>query len=190
MFVRQSSVLVRRSLFITSGGYDERMRLSEDYEFFLRLTGHAPAVSIERPLVIYHRRDSSLSVDPLAEVASIDRMWGSILDRPARYPAGIAGFIEARRPAMLQKGCRIALRLGRFDAAIGFARAAMAARISPAAVLLLALAHALNNASGRSCFRALRSLWRARPARPSCLGRLRHAASQAVIKQPHVVGRH
>ena len=190
MFIRQSSVLVRRSLFISSGGYDERMRLSEDYEFFLRLAGNAAAISIERPLVVYHRRDDSLSVDPLAEVASIDRMWETILTHSSRYPRGIARHIERQRPAMLRKGARIALRLGRFAEAIAFARQAVNARHSPVAFTLFVFARALNNAAGRTCFRALRSLWRARSTRAPWSERLGRLASHAAIKHPHVVGRH
>jgi glycosyltransferase involved in cell wall biosynthesis len=191
MFIRQSSVIVRRSLFIGCGGYDERMRLSEDYEFFLRLAGNAVAVSIERPLVVYHRRANSLSLDPLAEVASIDQMWGTVLTHPSRYPLGIARLIEQQRPAMLLKGARIALRLGRFAEAIPFSRQAFSARHSPAAALLFVLAHVLNNAGGRSCFRTLRSAWRARPTRYAWSGRLgRLAPAHAAIKRPYVVGRH
>jgi glycosyltransferase involved in cell wall biosynthesis len=190
MFIRQSSALVRRSLFINSGGYDETLRLSEDYDFFLRLSGRAPAISIERPLVVYHRRDSSLSVDPIAEVASIDRMWVTILKHPERYPAGIVRLIERRRPETLQKGCRIALRLGRFDDAIAFAQQARAARCSAAALMLLISANALNNVAGRSCFRALRAVWRSRPPGLEWSGRLRRLASHTAVEHPYVVGRH
>jgi GT2 family glycosyltransferase len=190
MFIRQSSVIVRRSLFIKNGGYDESLRLSEDYDLFLRLAGNAPAISIERSLVIYDRRNSSLSVDPLAEVASIDQMWGTILKRPARYPAGIARLVARQRPATLQKGCRIALRLGRFAEAIAFARQATAARYSVAAVFLLVVSNALDNAAGRSCFHALRSVWRSRPTQPLWSGRLGHVTAHAAIKHTYVVGRH
>jgi glycosyltransferase involved in cell wall biosynthesis len=191
MFIRQSSALVRRSLFIKSGGYDEGLRLSEDYDLFLRLAGDASAVAIERPLVVYHRRKRSLSVDPLAEISAIDRMWSAILTRSARYPAGIVQVIELRRPATLLKGSRIALRLGRFAEVIAFARRAATARRSLAALLLFGVAHALNNAAGRHCFRGLRSIWRARPVLgPSWLGRLGDAASHSTVQRAHVVGRH
>jgi hypothetical protein len=189
MFIRQSSVMVRRSLFIESGGYNESLRLSEDYDLFLRLADKAPAISIERSLVVYHRRRTSLSLDPLLEIAAIDRMWTTILERPARYPAGIVERIPRRRPATLQKGARIALRLGRFGEAIAFARQATAARISLAALSLLALSMTLNNAGGRRCFHALRSLWRSRITRPQRSGRLRRLPSQAAIKLPYVGSR-
>jgi GT2 family glycosyltransferase len=190
MFIRQSSAIVRRSLFIRSGGYDEGLRLSEDYDFFLRLAGRAPAIAIERPLVVYHRRERSLSVDPLAEVAAIDGMWSAILMRPASYPAGIVQLIGQRRPATRLKGSRIALRLGRFAEAIAFAQQASAVGFSLTALFLLGLAYALNNAPGRCCFRGLRSVWRARPTNHSWSSRLRDLASHAAIQRPHVIGRH
>jgi glycosyltransferase involved in cell wall biosynthesis len=190
MFIRQSSVIVNRSLFIESGGYDERLRLAEDYDLFLRLAGYAPAISIERSLVVYRRRYSSLSLDPLEEIAAIDRMWATILRRPARYPVGIVERITRRRPATLQKGARVALRLGRFGEAIAFAKQAAAARPSATALALLVLSLSLNNAGGRQCYVTTRSLWRSRAGWPSWLGRLRRLPSHAPIKRPYVIGRH
>jgi glycosyltransferase involved in cell wall biosynthesis len=190
MFIRQSSVLVYRALFIESGGYDERLRLSEDYDLFLRLAELAPAVAIERSLVVYHRRDSSLSLDPLAEIVAIDRMWATILCRPARYPAGIVEHIAHSRPATLRKGARVAIRLGRFAEAISFARQAATGRLSLRALALLALSLSFNNVAGHRCFLATRSLWRSRFEWPRRLRRLRRLPSHAAVKQPYVIGRH
>jgi glycosyltransferase involved in cell wall biosynthesis len=163
MFIRQSSVLIRRALVLGAGGYDEDLRLSEDYDFFLRLTGTTVAVAIERSLVTYQRRAASLSVDPVAEIASIDRLWGSILERPERYPREVVDAIAQRRPATLISGCRTALRLGRFAEAIPFARRAVACRRwSVAMLVLLGLSIALDNTPSRNCFFAARTVWRLR----------------------------
>jgi hypothetical protein len=80
--------------------------------------------------------------------------------------------------------------LGRFGEAIAFARQATAARISLAALSLLALSMTLNNAGGRRCFHALRSVWRSRITWPQRSGRLRGLPSHAAIKLPYVGGRH
>jgi glycosyltransferase involved in cell wall biosynthesis len=57
MFVRQSSAIVRRDLFLKCGGYDGRYRIGEDYDFFLRLGALSPAISIEPALVDYLRHN-------------------------------------------------------------------------------------------------------------------------------------
>jgi len=98
MFIRQSSVIIDRRLLCSSGCYDERLRLGEDYDLFLRVIARAPGIAIERPLVAYHRRAASLSVDPLAEIESIDRLWMAILQRPDRYPAAVVDLIAEQRP--------------------------------------------------------------------------------------------
>jgi hypothetical protein len=127
------------------------------------LIAAAPAAAIERSLVTYLRRSTSLSVDPIAEVASIDRLWTAILERPARYPSAVVDQIEARRADMLLRGCGIALRLGRFTEAIPFARRAFASDTSAESLLLLGLSVLLDNGPGRAAFHAVRSAWRSRP---------------------------
>jgi hypothetical protein len=182
MFIRQSSVVIRRKLVLQNGGYDERLRLSEDYDLFLRIADCAPAIAIERSLVVYNRRERSLSVDPLAEVASIDRLWDNVLEHPSRYPATVVHSIRLRRPAMLRMGCRIAMRLGRFAEAKAFAHRAWTVARSASALLLLGASFALNNAAGRQSFRGARALWRRRPAKWVASARLRSGAAHATVE--------
>jgi glycosyltransferase involved in cell wall biosynthesis len=176
MFVRQSSVLVERALYLRLGGYDEELRLAEDYEFFLRLIGAAPAVAIERRLVAYRRQATSLSDDPLAQIASIDRLWSAALARPERYSAATVEQIRRQRPATLRKGCVRALFLGRFPAAADFARRALALRRSALTAALLGLASVLDSRPGRLAFRAVRVAWRARPRSLRRGGAAEHAS--------------
>lgn len=160
MFVRQSSVVISRELFCRAGGYDEKLRLAEDYDLFLRIVNGTPAVAIERPLVLYRRRVLSLSVDPIAEIASIDRLWTGILQRPMRYPQAVVELIKAQRPATLRNGCGLALRLGRFSEAVPIARKALSSERAAAATLLFVLASSLNNIPGRLAYRTIRAIWR------------------------------
>lgn len=162
MFVRQSSVIVDRALYLRCGGYDEHLRLAEDYEFFLRLMARAPAVAIERRLVVYQRRETSLSDDPLAQIASIDRLWSAVLARPEPYPAAAVEQIRRQQYPTVRKGAVRALFLGRFDTAVDFARRALALRRSPDAAGLLGLARLLDSRPGRAAFRAARAAWRSR----------------------------
>jgi glycosyltransferase involved in cell wall biosynthesis len=162
MFVRQSSVVVNRAHYIACGGYDERLRLGEDYDFFLRLIGRAPAIAIERPLVTYKRRADSLSADPVAEVDSIDRLWRSVLKRPERYPPDAVVLIRKRRARTLRHGARLALRLGRFSEAAGFAARSLALGRNGAALVLLAASHVLATPAGSAAYRIVRATWRMR----------------------------
>jgi len=165
MFIRQSSVIVNRELFLRSGGYDEGLRLGEDYDLFLRLIGLAPAIAVERVLVTYLRRPQSLSADPLAGVVAIDRLWSAVLEHPERYPQSVVERIPQRRLPTLRMGSVLALRLGRFSEAVLFARKALAFERSPSALALLGLSAALDNPAGGATFRVVRSIWRARRSR-------------------------
>lgn len=162
MFVRQSSVVANREQFMRSGGYDERMRLGEDYELFLRLSAVAPVVSIERALVVYQRRESSLSADSLAEVCSIDRLWETMLARPDRYPATMLALVRSARAPTLRRGAAKALRLGKFGDARSLAEKALHIERSPASMVACAVAGLLGTPAGSGVHRAVRTLWRAR----------------------------
>jgi glycosyltransferase involved in cell wall biosynthesis len=165
MFVRQSSVVVNRDHYLACGGYDERLRLGEDYDFFLRLTARAPAISIERALVSYKRRSDSLSADPLEEIESIDALWTAVSERPERYPAGVVALIRRRRAATLRQGVHFAFRLGRFGEGAAFAKRACAFDRSPRGLALLAAARLLATPAGSATFRFIREAWRRRPGR-------------------------
>jgi glycosyltransferase involved in cell wall biosynthesis len=163
MFVRQSSLIVNRERFFESGGYDETLRLGEDHDLLLRLIALAPAVAVERSLVVYVRRPESLSADPLASIAAIDRLWSTVLARPAPYPAAAVAAVPRQRHRTLRMGFALALRLGRFSDALPFARRAASLDRSPASLALVGLASALDNPASGATFRILRSVWRARP---------------------------
>lgn len=160
MFIRQSSAIVSRELFLRIGGYDETLRLAEDYDLFLRLVGIAPAVIIAHAYVTYLRQPLSLSSDPLAEVRAMHGLWTTILEQPQRYPLAAVELIRRRRIVPLRRGCRIALRLGRFADAATFARRAMVFDRSLQLVALLGLAMVLNNRVGMVSYAAFRRTWR------------------------------
>lgn len=159
MFVRQSSLVVNRELFVASGGYDERLRLAEDYDFLLRLIAIAPAIAVERSFVVYRRRADSLSADPLAEIRSIDALWATILERPQRYPKNACACIKRARAATLYKGAGTALRLGRFRSAAEFARGALTVDHSPRAAALLGASRFLATPLGTAVYRCARTVF-------------------------------
>lgn len=163
MFVRQSSAVVNREIFLRSGGYDARYRLAEDYDLFIRLAGLAPAAAVERSLVEYRRYADSLSADRLAEIWSIDALWECILETPERYPVGITKHVAAQRAAILRKGARIAMRLGRFSEAEPFLQKLSEIDSSLTTLSLYGLLSALRSPIGRQLHYAVRTTWRLRP---------------------------
>ena len=170
MFIRQSSVLVRRELFERCGGYDERLRLAEDYDLFLRLACAAPAIAIEAPLVRYVRREGSLSADPLDEVSSIDQLWETIAVAPERYAVAIRELAADQRAGTLCSGALRALRLGRTAEALAFSKKALRVERSPRTLASYALSRSVHNRAGRAARSIARSVWRLRHRHRSVVG--------------------
>ncbi|UOE44493.1 glycosyltransferase [Agromyces larvae] len=64
--VAHSSLLFRRSAFDAVGGYDERLRQMEDYDFILRIARSGPIANLPRPLIRYrvHSGQTSRGATP------------------------------------------------------------------------------------------------------------------------------
>jgi glycosyltransferase involved in cell wall biosynthesis len=165
MFIRQSSVIVRRELFERCGGYNDRLRLGEDYDLFLRLAAYAPAVGIEAPLVRYVRHANALSADAVAEVASIDALWEMIASRPERYPIDVRRLVREQRATTLCEGTIRALRFGRHADAVTFGRKALRVERSPRTIGAYALACGARTPLGGGAAAVARTIWRRRPRR-------------------------
>ena len=55
MFVLTSAAVFRRDVLADAGLFDERLRIAEDYDLFLRVFALGPVAAIEEPLVRYRR---------------------------------------------------------------------------------------------------------------------------------------
>jgi glycosyltransferase involved in cell wall biosynthesis len=60
-YIPPSSVLVRRADVLAVGGFDESLRVTEDYEFYLRLFKRLSAVVVMKPLLLYRRHASQVT---------------------------------------------------------------------------------------------------------------------------------
>jgi glycosyltransferase involved in cell wall biosynthesis len=60
-FILMSSVIVRRALLESLGGFDPRMTHAEDVDLWIRLAMRAPVTAVEKPLVHYQHRQGSLT---------------------------------------------------------------------------------------------------------------------------------
>ncbi len=56
-----STVLMRRSLFLDLGGFDEKLVIGEDYDLWLRCSRQAPIARLDLPLALYRQHPSSLT---------------------------------------------------------------------------------------------------------------------------------
>jgi glycosyltransferase involved in cell wall biosynthesis len=88
--VNFSSVLMRRDLLLATGGFDEKLKACEDWEFACRMIRAFPIVAVEEPLVVYRVHYDSLSYDldamlgamgpllekgPLKNLTGMERWW-------------------------------------------------------------------------------------------------------------------
>lgn len=65
--ISSSSVMLSKNLFQTSGGFDERMRVCEDYDLWIRVTAEHPIGLVQTPLVVKHGgHDDQLSRSEVA----------------------------------------------------------------------------------------------------------------------------
>jgi len=100
--IRQSTVIVRRELLETLGGYDEGFTVCEDYDLFIRLAQRSPIAFLDEPLVRI-RLHGAPYFDEVTAWTELSRMfdklwhsgsaspWKAVLrERRARAAAGLA----------------------------------------------------------------------------------------------------
>jgi glycosyltransferase involved in cell wall biosynthesis len=90
MYDNPSSVLLRRDLLLSVGGFDESLHQNEDLECFLRLVRHCPLVIVDRILVHHRTHGKNRSQDSLEAGMSYLRIVDMLRAQPERYPLGAA----------------------------------------------------------------------------------------------------
>jgi len=123
---------VRRSRLLALGGYDESLRVGEDWELMIRLIlSGASAGLVDEPLYRYRLRSDSLSASRLESLRSRARLLESFCGRPGLTTAEretLATELAARRHAALRAEAEVALRDG-----AGARRTALRLALGPAA---------------------------------------------------------
>jgi glycosyltransferase involved in cell wall biosynthesis len=78
-FITTSTVMAPTARLVEVGLFDERRRISEDFDLWLRMAERWPTGFIDRPLVRYRHRSGSASDDKLvtglAALAVIEQFW-------------------------------------------------------------------------------------------------------------------
>ncbi|MBV8602778.1 MAG: glycosyltransferase family 2 protein [Candidatus Eremiobacteraeota bacterium] len=139
-YLQPSTMLVRRSLLERIGGFDERLRYCEDYDFGLRLFHLATPIAVDEPLVLYRSHDNGLSareIEMRRGDLSVDEL---IHAAPERYPLGACEVFAAKRPRKLIELAKGELLSGDYKAARATLRKSLAARPTPFAAAALAFA--------------------------------------------------
>lgn len=157
-----STAVVRRDAVLAIGGFDEALRIAEDFDLFLRLLARGGAAVVEEPLVRYRTHASNISSDIVANTESHRALWQRVSAAPERYPAGAQRFVREDPIRQRRAAGEYAMRVGRFAEARTLLQRSLHERPAmPTAALLLA-AVALDSAPGRSLHGTARTLWRRR----------------------------
>ena len=59
--VNNCGTLIPRPLFLEAGGFDETLRVSYDYKFFLKIAGTTPFFAVQEPVFLRRRHGNNLS---------------------------------------------------------------------------------------------------------------------------------
>ncbi len=145
MFVLTSAAVVRRDALLAAGPFDERLRIAEDYDLFLRVLARGCAAAIEEPLVRYRRHPSSISCDEVVNASAHRTLWALIEADPERYPRGGLDFVRRDRVRRAAVAGEFAARRGRFAEARGLLAESLRLRPSARAALWYALSLARVN---------------------------------------------
>jgi glycosyltransferase involved in cell wall biosynthesis len=165
MYFLPSSALVRRIDVLTVGGWDETLRGSEDFEFFLRLFRLVPAVAVVRPLLFYRRHAAQVTASDIALIEREFEIQRRVAAAPERYPSADVAFSRDKDYILHFRAGVCLARLGKFDEAIVSLRKSLAARRTFRAAAVLAASRSARRGLGRSAFEALRAIRRMRPVR-------------------------
>jgi hypothetical protein len=162
-FIHPSTVLVRRAHVLAVGGFDENLRVSEDYEFFLRLLRLVPAVAVMQQLLFYRQHPGQATSKAVLFTAGYFGVAPLVATSPERYPTGdVRYFARADHIRHFRVGL-IQSRLGDLDAAVNTFEKSLASRWTAKAALALGAARFARSGAGRVLFTTARTAWKRRP---------------------------
>ena len=148
--------LYRRAVRDAVGDYDDRWRLVEDWEYWVRIACRFPLRVLHRDLYLYRRHAASLTATRMAEI------WRMRMEMLAVWLPKIQGLSPRSRSMAFLRLARTAMDLGERDRAAEFNR--MARRIDPVRASLVLLGRSM---LGTQRAGAVRQWWRQRSGRPA-----------------------
>jgi glycosyltransferase involved in cell wall biosynthesis len=167
MYFLPASALVRRVDVLAVGGFDESMRGSEDYEFFLRLFRHVPAIAVMQPLLFYRRHAAQVTASELAVIEREFEIRRCIAAAPERYPSADVRYSASKDSVLHYRAGLCHARIGKFDESVVRFRASMTSRPTPRAAAMLAASSCARSPLGQRMFETVRAVRRRRRKRRS-----------------------
>lgn len=86
-FISLPSALLSRSIFVQCGGIDEKLRVAEDYDIFLKIANVASVTAVDMPLCVYRVHAGNLSH------SSVDLTFAESIAVIRKYRVGLPFFI-------------------------------------------------------------------------------------------------
>jgi len=86
-FIMTHTVVVRRALLESLGGFDEGLRQAEDLDLWIRLSRRSPAVALAEPLVRYRRRAGGLSSAARERLSGDEQVFARLVGDTTLAPA-------------------------------------------------------------------------------------------------------
>jgi hypothetical protein len=164
-YIPPSAVVVRRADALAVGGFDETLRVTEDFEFYLRLLKIVPAVAVMKPLLLYRQHPGQATADATLMRAGFFDVAARVAAAPDRYPLGDARYIlDTEFLRYFSVGIKQA-RIGQFDVAVLSFQSSLKSRWSARAFFALIGSLVCRSAVGQFAFNAARTLWKSRPRR-------------------------
>lgn len=153
-----STMMVGRARALAIGGFVPELRISQDWDFALRLSkSEITALAVEAPLVRYRAHDDNISGDYVRSAREVGRMVERILLlHRDDYPVESQLYWRRHLSTYVMSAARVALPAGQFD--IAHELIARWSRLTPSvqATLWLLLSEALDSPTGNSLYRSAR----------------------------------
>jgi hypothetical protein len=164
-YIPPSSVLVRRADALAVGGFDETLRVAEDFEFYLRLLKRVPAIAVMKPLMLYRRHLQQATSNGVAMKSGLLDVAARVAAAPDRYPGADARYISQSAHLRYHWLGMEHARRAELDAAVARFEQSLAARWTPQAGLALTAARICRSGPANAAFTTVRAVWKKRPKR-------------------------
>ena len=104
------TVLIAKAAFEAAGGFDERLRNNEDWDFFIRLSEQGPIGFLDDPLAVALISEDGISRRQRFSAASFVRVYGKIRRKPTADRALLATLASATSSKLRNIGRRRSAR--------------------------------------------------------------------------------
>lgn len=91
-----AGAMYRRECFEALGGYDERLRYQEDYDFWMRFTRRFRVMNVGLPLMYYRQHGRNMSSNFPERMQARGQVKRALVESAPPGPQSVLGFIPAR----------------------------------------------------------------------------------------------